>query len=271
MKKHKIDWTDETWNPVWGCNAGCSYCYARNFSKRFAKIMASNEVKNDISINGTEKKIKYIEIFNNLKNFKPTFLIKQFNNEKKIKGCNKKIFVGSMTDIAFWQKDWIDIVLNKIEEYPQHTFQILTKFPEKIYDIKFPQNVWLGISAENQKKFEKRVNKLIDIKAGKHFISLEPLQNEIKIDKYILTGKNGEYPFRYVSENFRTRYIHHIDWVIVGGQTGNNAIEIKNDWVISILNACKKYDTPLFFKSWGTGGNLRGDFIGLTQYKNFPT
>jgi len=235
--KHKIQWCNEVWNPVWGCKGSCNWCYARIIAKRFGQKIGKH---NNFS-NGQIKK---------LKNFEPTMLPSNWTKnfpEKPI-----RIFVNSMSDFAFWKQSWQKKILELIKGiHKHHTFIILTKFPEKLKHIRFPINVWLGISAENQKNFDTRIRKLIHIIAGKHIVSLEPLQENIKIDNYYFVKADGTYPFK-ISEKFRTRYTDIIDWVIVGGQTGAKAAYLNPDYVRNIQKDCQKYDVPFFFKSWGS-------------------
>lgn len=213
----KIQWTDITWNPVWGCNGGCKYCYARGVAKRFAKRMAEkNFPKEEVELN-----------IQRLKDFKPTFLCYNYNTLLPQKP--KKVFICSMSDIAFWNPKLIKLVINRMKNYPQHVFQILTKFPEKIQHIEFPDNVWLGITAENQEMLEKRFPDFFNIKASKHFISFEPLLGAVDLKIYT----------------------HFIDWIIIGGMTGANAKPMNADWVSKVINQARLYNTPVFFKSWG--------------------
>ena len=94
----KIEWTDYTWNPVWGCKSNCDYCYAKNIAKRFAKPMSEKNMEY-----GTE--MEALQIEEELKNFLPTWLPNNFN--KHLPKKPSKIFVGSMSDIAFWKMEWI--------------------------------------------------------------------------------------------------------------------------------------------------------------------
>ena len=107
MQKTKIDWVinpdgskGNTWNPAIGCEGNCPYCYARRIAKRFNW------------------------------NWTPHWEEKKFQTAFPKKPT--RIFVGSMTDIAYWKPEWMERVLAKIREYPQHTFYFLTK-KSKVY------------------------------------------------------------------------------------------------------------------------------------------
>lgn len=124
MAKHKIGWCDVTWNSVWGCKNHCEYCYARKIAKRFADKIALKEFKHylfhsDIDILQDWDDVRQIgegEFANRLRHFKPTFLHSQFN--KKLPKKPQKIFVGSMSEIADWKVEWVEMVLKKIKQYP---------------------------------------------------------------------------------------------------------------------------------------------------------
>ena len=120
---NKIGWCDMTFNPVWGCRNNCPYCYARKIAKRFAENIYNKEVeyhKENYPVFGWgDKEIR--PIFD----FKPVFLESNFN--KPFPKKPSRIFVNSMSDIAYWKPEWMKKVLNKIKDYPQHQFLFLTK------------------------------------------------------------------------------------------------------------------------------------------------
>jgi len=229
----KIEWADEVWNPVTGCSKvspGCANCYAERFAKRLAGRCGYPKD------NPFQVKVHYDRLKNVDFGKKP-----------------KRIFVCSMSDLFHDKvpKFAIDNVLEIIAANPLHTFIVLTKRPQNLDDKLYepdPEmapirelgggdylpNLWLGISAENQKCFDKRIGYLLDIPAAKHIVSLEPLLGPINL---------GE-------------HIKKLDWVIVGGESGNfqRYCEqlIKPDWVRSIRDQCVSASIPFFFKQWGT-------------------
>jgi len=175
MGKTKIDWCDEVWNPVWGClhSPPCSYCYARKMAKRICSLVALKE--SDLFDN-----IKYDLLVKDLYNFKPTWI--ESNFQKKLPKNPKRIFANSMSDIAYWKPDWTEKVLNKIKEYPQHTFMFLTKTPNIYfkYDELIPENCMIGFTATNQETFDFGNNCFADL-GHKKFVSIEPIQEQIEI------------------------------------------------------------------------------------------
>ncbi len=217
MKKTKIEWTEETWNPTTGCNkvsAGCKNCYAEVMATRL-KAMGAPGYEN-----GFEFSVMFDRLEQPFRKKKPT-----------------KYFVNSMSDL-FHEKmplTFLDMVIDVIEQTPHHIYQILTKREEamSLYfsKRKVPQNIWLGVSVENRKHGLPRIDKLRDIDASIKFLSVEPLLEDLgRID---LAG---------------------IHWVIVGGESGAKARPMKKEWAISIMRQCEEQDTAFFFKQWGTWG-----------------
>lgn len=209
----KIEWTEDTWNPVTGCtkiSEGCLNCYAEKMANRLYNMGVEN-YKNKFEVTIHEHMI---------------------NEPKKIKKP-KMIFVNSMSDLFHEDIpiDFIKRIFNTMNRCPQHTFQVLTKRSENmlkiIEQVTLTKNIWLGVTIENNRVLY-RMNDLLKVKAHVKFISFEPLLENINnID---LTG---------------------IDWAIVGGESGPNARAIEENWILNIKEACKKSKTAFFFKQWG--------------------
>ena len=113
----------------------------------------------------------------------------------------------------------------------QHYFQVLTKRSQRLAElsceIRWPKNVWMGVSVEDQ-DYTFRIDHLRETDAHIKFLSLEPLIGALpNLD------------------------LTHIDWVIVGGESGPHARPMKEDWVIDIRDQCQKASVPFFFKQWG--------------------
>lgn len=233
ISRTKIEWCDYVWNPTWGCENNCLYCYARKIAKRFYQKIAFQNIQ---LFKKRKNRIKdYARFKNDLKDFKPTWL--ESNFVKSFPEKPSRIFVNSMSDIAFWEDEWIDKVLSKITDYPQHTFIFLTKNPECYFRHQhlMPENCWLGATAVNMDMLKKayRVNLGIE---NKYIINLEPLQQYI----------DG-------------RYLLSADWIILGAETGNRKGKVtpKRSWLTDIVNYCKQNNIPIFMKDnlasvWGT-------------------
>ena len=175
----KIEWTNETWNPITGCShasEGCQNCYAEKMHKR---------------LNAMGQK-KYSHDFNTIA-FHESELDKDFGKKPKM------IFVNSMSDTFHRNIDdlTIDSILHACSENSQHIFQILTKRAERINDFCYPKNVWLGVTVEKA-KYKERIRYLKQTNATVKFLSCEPLLENLGvldlsgIDWVICGGESGK-------------------------------------------------------------------------------
>lgn len=228
MAETQIEWTDATWNPVAGCSlssAGCKNCYAMQMARRL-EAMHVPKYKGL-----TQKRGKNITWNGKVREDKESLKI-PYRWKKP-----RKIFVNSMSDL-FHDKvsdDFILSVWKVMRETPRHNYQILTKRPERMFEVvkqmkEVLPNVWLGTSVEDE-KVKERIKFLRKTPAAIRFISFEPL-----------IGSVG-------SINLR-----NIDWAIVGGESGSRARPIKEEWIDNIHSHCKAYNTAFFFKQWGSWG-----------------
>ncbi len=237
----KIEWTNETWNPIIGCtkvSEGCKECYAEKMAKRLTAIEANRHTYNyGFVINESGK-------WNGKTNFVRTALKKPLSWKKP-----RMIFVCSMGDLFHETVSFEDIieVFHIINKCPQHTFQILTKRADRMKEFfvdyapnpyweNLP-NVWLGVTMENQEN--NRLTTLLQIPAAIHFVSFEPLLGLIDFYEIIM---NNEYHCN--TEN-------KLDWVIAGGESGHKARPMHPDWVRSLKDQCEAANVPFFFKQWG--------------------
>jgi len=221
----KIEWTEKTWNPVSGCSkvsVGCANCYAERMAKRL-KAMGQPRYKNGFRVT-----------------LHPEALDEPYRWKKP-----RIVFVNSMSDL-FHEKipvDFIQNVFTVMNENPRHTFQVLTKRPENALRYcyhwleagenpphKLPDNVWFGVTAENQKCWDERKEAFFAIPAAVHFVSNEPLLGELQ----------------YMNDELR-----QLDWIIVGGESGPGARPMHPDWARDIRDQCQAAGVPLFFKQWG--------------------
>ena len=232
MKKTSIAWTNSTINLAWGCtkvSSGCKNCYMFRLSRQFGKdpetvtIMAAGKNQN---------------LFN-----------------KKVKEAGKYIFINSMSDTFHdeigdaTREQWF----NWMAEFPEKQFQILTKRPEimkKFFETRScPDNCWLGTSVENNQTLS-RLDILREINCNIHFISFEPLLEEI--------------PFFDPT---------NIQWVIVGGESDStNPRIMKPEWADSLRYQCEIESIPFFFKQMGGKGadGAGGDVLNGRCYKEIP-
>jgi protein gp37 len=181
-----------------------------------------------------------------LKNFIPTFLYSQYH--KKFPEKPQRIFVGSMSEIEFWRKDWMKMVIKKTKEYPQHIFQFLTKHPEVYNRYVFPANCWLGVTVTNERDLYCMRRKVLLMNPHNiYYLSIEPL-----IDDVFPEFKKFEGWF---------------DWVIIGAETGNRRDKVipDLDWVLEIVRYCEHHKIPVYIKD-----NLTKYYAECRGYKQFP-
>lgn len=213
----KIEWTEQTWNPVSGCtkiSPGCKNCYAETMARRLKAMRAP----------GYERGFEL--------SLQPTRLGQPLRRKKQTVW-----FVNSMSDLFHEgvPDEYIDKVFEVIRATPQHTYQILTKRAERLQDYFssrcVPHNVWLGVSVEDQYHGLPRIKFLRTVQASIRFLSIEPLLEDLgEID---LSG---------------------IHWVIVGGESGPKARPMAAEWARSIRERCEEAGVAFFFKQWGGWG-----------------
>ena len=257
MKNSRIEWTEATWNPLRGCtrvSEGCRFCYAERVALRWSGEGQPYEGLVKPAKDGGHPRwtgeIMLVE--------------KQLNAPRKWKE-GKLIFVNSMSDL-FHEKvprEYIDRVFEVMRETPQHTYQILTKRAFRLHKmsalIEWPQNVWIGVSVEDDKVTD-RIAKLQRTGGKVKFLSLEPLIGPI--DSVTDRGR-----FRK-DVSYNHDYLRDIDWVIVGGESGDKARIMETEWAEQLVDACRDAEVPVFVKQMGTAwskqygdGSFKGDDI----------
>ncbi|WBH22235.1 hypothetical protein PALA1_02710 [Pseudomonas aeruginosa] len=229
MAETQIEWTDSTWNPVAGCSIisdGCKNCYAMEMARRL-ESMGVEKYK------GLTRKSGKRTVWNGVIREDEKSLSIPYSWKKP-----RKIFVNSMSDLFHddVSDDFILRVWNVMRETPRHSYQILTKRPERMKEIiksrikDILPNVWIGTSVENSEVLH-RIESLRNVPAAIRFISFEPLIDSV-----------GDVDLR------------NIDWAIVGGESGRGARPIKEEWIDEIYEQCLLSDTAFFFKQWGAWG-----------------
>ncbi len=229
----KIEWTEETWNPITGCtrcSAGCEHCYAASFAKRL-NAMGNIRYKNGFNVT------VHRDLFNKPLTWK----------------TSRMIFVNSMSDIFHEDVSDEDILalFQTMNKATWHTFQVLTKRSQRLlqlsHQIKWTDNIWMGVSVENKQSLY-RCDDLKKTGAKIKFVSAEPLLESIsEID------------------------LNGIDWLIVGGESGPYSRPMAEEWAIELRDLAQKTKTAFFFKQWG-GFNKKkkGSLLCGESYKEYP-
>lgn len=234
--KTAIQWTDATWNPVRGCSRiseGCRNCYAERMAARFSKPGMWAHGYAEMTPSGPRWTGKLALVPEHLK------------DPSRWKEP-RRIFVNSMSDLFHESLSFSDIrqVFVAMEAAPQHTFQVLTKRADRMLSFMQawgPQvllpNVHLGVSIENQEAAFKRIPLLLETPATIRFLSCEPLLGPVNLAPAMLSNPLVAH-----------KTLH---WVIVGGESGPGARECDIRWVRSLVNQCRRLDTPVFVKQLG--------------------
>ena len=263
-KKSKIEWTEDTWNPIAGCSIvspGCHNCYAMRQAARFqSQPKYRGTIENGRWTGRVNFHTPSLSI--PLRKAQPTMY-----------------FVNSMSDLFHYNvaDEWIDQIFAVMALCGQHTFQVLTKraermqehvshpsFPIDVYaameqiadehdiaDFLFDSwplpNVWLGVSVEDQQRANERIPLLLETPAAVRFLSCEPLLGPMQ-----LTGICSN-PTCFNALQYGPSWSPGttIDWVIIGGESGPDARPCNIDWVGSIVDQCRSAGVHCFVKQLG--------------------
>lgn len=261
MAKSKIEWTEKTWSPVFGCSpcsTGCLNCWAKAWAKRF---------------NGGEFSVT----------LKPEKLEQPLHWRQP-----RIILVCPMSDL-FHKKvpfEFLSKVFWNIQRASWHTYQILTKRIDRVlpfmkeYDHitenavlarrflqKTPfKNVWYGASISTQPEADRIIPILLQIPAAVRYVSIEPMLEEIKLNNCLRDGGSA---YKILSRFYGDkgfdpqgkqpeRQLPKLDWVIVGAESKGRGIgrDCDYDWIVSIVEQCKAANVPCYVKQIQAGGKL---------------
>ncbi len=212
-----IEWTEQTWNPAVGCtkiSPGCAHCYAEVMARRL-KAMRVPGYENGFQLTLLPHRLE-----EPLNRTKPTVY-----------------FVNSMSDMFHKDipDDYIRQVFDVIQRAPQHTFQVLTKWAERMAEFfkhyQPPRNAWVGVTVEDKKHGLPRLDWLCRVSAAVRFVSVEPLLEDL--GRINLAG---------------------IHWVIVGGESGPKARPMREEWALKVKQQSEAQNVAFFFKQWGGWG-----------------
>jgi len=260
-----IEWADETINPVIGCrrcSPACDHCYAERFASRgmtAAHAAATRDGRWTGELVWQPKQLEKLERWKD----------------------HRRVFVGSMSDLALCSTDQFAMVWSGMEAAPWHTYLLLTKRPRKLGRLiervpgvtTAPDWLWVGCTAWDHESAGINVPDTLNIPAAGHFVSLEPMLGSVDLtdmpcnvsatdgllycDDYFnalsgagydpMSDETGD-PGRYPS----------LDWVIVGGESGRGARPLHPQWVRDVRDQCAYAGVPFMFKQWGEWGPDEG-------------
>ena len=265
MSTTKIEWATKVWNPITGCtkvSRGCWNCYAERFAKRLQKNPKTSKYAMGFDVTFHEDELT-----------KPMLWKKP-----------ERIFVCSMGDLFHENVPFeiIEAVFSVMSDIDRHTFIILTKRPERMYDFynwksnrlgftlpyQTKDNVWIGVTAENQEQADIRIPILLQIPSTKKFVSCEPMLGEIDLWlKYLpkvvehRALENGKMGICW-EEN------KGLNWVIAGGETGPDVRPMHPEWIRSLRDQCISSNVPFFFKGWGNYIPLNVSLDGIKPIRS---
>lgn len=228
-----IEWTESTWNPVVGCRKvsdGCKHCYAERMAKRLGAMAQAASTQGD----NPGKKANYLKVINRYGRWNGSVYLDESSiDDPRSWVAPRVIFVNSMSDL--FHEDvplsFIRQIFETMNDCPQHTFQVLTKRPERTAEmgreLTWTPNIWMGTSVENA-RVRQRVRHLQRVPAKVRFLSVEPLLGPIP--NLALSG---------------------IHWAIAGGESGPGSRPMEADWVRQIRDRCVDRGVAFFFKQWG--------------------
>jgi protein gp37 len=284
-----IEWTDATWGPLLGCSKvseGCRNCYAINeaWKKQHhphpavrAAYAGLVEKRSDGSLNWTGK---------------VNFIPERLEIPLRWK-TPRRIFVNSMSDLFHGtvSDEAIDHIWAIMAATPRHTYQILTKRPERMAEYlsdpiriqcsvldritpadrsgslewRWPlPNVWLGTSVEHQAAADERIPHLLATPAAVRFLSCEPLLGPIEFSD---VTKRAD-----AVQQLGKKAMDGIHWVITGGESGSQHRPIDPDWARSLRDQCQAAGVPFFFKQWsGFRPKAAGRLLDGREWNELPT
>lgn len=301
MKQHKISWlnvpgyTPQTWNPIVGCwkiSEGCKNCYAERQAIRNYNCLTSDRASSPSALDTYEaytcalafdkSPYEHRTFGLNEAQWSGFTAINESALDKPLKWKKPRaIFVNSMGDLFHESTDinWIMDVLDVVERCPQHLFIILTKRAKRMHSImqhscydrnvqQVLKNVWLGVTAENQKAADERIPHLLRTPSAVRFVSCEPMVGGVEFDddwmrRICFECRSADWgkPRNGPAQCFEPIGIDGlacgclrstgIDWVICGGESGPGARAMDPAWARSLRDQCKEAGVPFFFKQWG--------------------
>jgi len=206
-KNSRIEWTDHTFNPWWGCtkvSEACKNCYAEAWSKRVGQQVWGPKAER--------------RFFGDRHWLEPL----KWNADAAERGERRRVFCASMADVFEDRRildPWRSKLWELIDATPQLDWLLLTKRPEHVeaftpWRVHWPHNIWLGTTVEDQMAAETRLPHLEKIPAAVRFISAEPFRGALQIQPWLGIT---------------------IDWVITGGESGPKARPSSPSWFRELL------------------------------------
>ncbi|WP_372422576.1 DUF5131 family protein [Salinarimonas chemoclinalis] len=226
----RIEWTDHTFNPWTGCtniSPGCDHCYAEAWSKRSGHVRWGNNPRKRTTADYWKA---------------PLIWNARAARFQAQHGRRQRVFCASLADVFDNQAppEWRADLFALVRATPALDWLMLTKRPQNIAEM-LPDdwgggyaNVWLGMTAEDQVRYDQRWRHLAAVPATIRFVSYEPAIGPLR-----LPADAEAYP----------------DWMIIGGESGGGARPMDPAWARDAIADCRRLGVAPFFKQWGAYGN----------------
>jgi len=257
-QKSPIEWTDWTSNPLrayrrgdrkagWHCvkvSPGCQNCYAEKINMRLGTGLPFDKSSEP-----------FIEI---LINRDELTALQKLNEQLAKRGTSERVFVHDMTDVfgQFVSDTQLDELFDGFEACANLTIQVLTKRPHRAarylvqrWSNGTPPNIHIGASVEDQQRADERIPHLLKIPAGVLFLSVEPIIGPIQFTRLHQHCPTHDFEGGFCSSACPDA--RFVDWVIVGGESGQGCRETNLDWIHAITEQCGAADVPCFVKQLG--------------------
>ena len=248
-----ISWTDQTWNPIRGCsrvNASCIHCYAEGVAIRFSKPGLAYEglVRLSTTPGQGDRAIGW----NGVVRMVPEHLADPLRWKRP-----RRIFVNSMSDLFHEALPFADIaaIFETMAQAPRHTFQVLTKRPERMRHFMegMPAfalpHIHLGVSVGNQDEADDFIPELLDTPSAVRWVSYEPAHGPVNFHAFLRGALRDE--CLAILRRGDTTPTPGLDWIVVGGESGKGARPFDLAWAESTVEQCRAAGVPVFVKQLG--------------------
>lgn len=263
MGKTPIEWTTDSFNPgIFGCSKksdGCKFCYAMAMAVRLERMGQANYAGLTTPQGQWTGEVRLLPIDE---------AVKRVMYYSKARIGRKMVFTTSMADVLHEDIpiDWIGRVVLAMAWRHEIIWQFLTKRAERLPDLwawlqaegctKWPENVWVMVSVENQEQADLRIPLALQVPAKVIGLSIEPLLGPVDLTPWLvgpplpLDSRPGRWAdvakFLRAAE-WQTR----IGWIIVGGESGPNARPMHPAWAQSLRDQAQAARVSFLFKQWG--------------------
>ena len=264
MKESKIGWTDFSggiWNIVTGCtpaSEGCEHCYARAIYERFGRDFAKVQTHADKLAQWSEAKL-------------PPYSPKRGEPHRPM------VFVVDTGDLfhLLVPDGVISRAIRTMAARDDVTWQVLTKRPRLMREFvkvfqPWPQNIWLGVTVENQRRADERIPILLDTPAAVRFVSVEPMLAPVDLRERLGAWAKGD-AFRDDLGQQHHHAIRGLDWVICGAESGPHRRPFDVAWALDLYEQCREAQVPFFYKQGSALWPGQDDALpGVGQVKEWP-